>query len=72
MIFSQGDLEELCSEIPEVGEHVLVHAATGILRKSTADIKECYHSYEPSTNINIEHCADFIPDLLCDFISWIY
>lgn len=33
-----------------------------------ADIKECY---KPSTHINVQHCAEFVPSLLYDFISWI-
>lgn len=34
-------------------------------------IQDSSHSYEPSTKASLEPCADFVPDMLYDFIVWL-
>ena len=49
----------------------ILHKAAGILRHCMADISYSGEYYFPSTEISKKKCAEFVPDVLYNFISWL-
>ena len=70
----QEDNDECLESEPNtrhLNEVEVLHAAAGILRKQMAEINESKHHYDPSSKIAIDPCAQFVPNLLYDFIAWL-
>jgi hypothetical protein len=52
-------------------EKIVLYKAAGILRHRMADIHASREHYLPSADISKKKCADFVPNVLYDFISWL-
>jgi hypothetical protein len=52
-------------------EKMVLYKAAGSLRHNMADIRDSKELYPPSTGISKNECAEFVPNMLYDFISWL-
>ena len=68
----EPEYEDIPFEEPSTRKNEMqtLHIAAGILRKHMADIKHVENVYGPVEETDIEHCADFVPDQIYDFIQW--
>ena len=55
----------------EVDEQQVLHTAAGILRREMSFIQDSSQFYESSSKISMQHCADYVPAKLYDFITWL-
>jgi len=67
---SYEDMQEVVSESGHTNEKNVLHAAAGILRMHMLNVQESKHHYDPSSKIAIDQCAEFVPDVLYDFMAW--
>uniref|UniRef100_UPI00358F875D uncharacterized protein n=1 Tax=Myxine glutinosa TaxID=7769 RepID=UPI00358F875D len=68
----EPEYEDIPSDVPSAidSEMHTLHAAAGILRKHMADIEHVGNMYAPVEETDIQHCAEFVPNTLYDFIQW--
>ena len=68
------DVNELISQPSSshaISDKEILYSAASIIRREIAKVEISKEFYYPSEQISIEKCADFVPDRMYDFMSWI-
>lgn len=63
--------EEMFELNPTLDESQILHQAAGIIRREMTSIDKNNDFYIGSQGLNLDECAQFVPNKLYDFVSWL-